>query len=170
DALLRISVGAGLLVALLVIFIRQRHANELARIRAGVAEAADGRRPEPVSRASEETEEVFSALARFAKLVASQREGSERARVLARTVFEQVPVGLVVVDHALDILDANAAALQLFHFPSATPRHALVDLVRDPQVMTMFTGAVEASQSEPAPDPTVMRLGGRSTPGRLLEG
>jgi two-component system phosphate regulon sensor histidine kinase PhoR len=169
ETLFRISIGAGLLVALLVLFIRQRHALELSRVRGGVAEAADGRRPQVPPGASEETDEVFAALGRFAKLVAAQREGSEKARILARTVFEEVPVGLVVVDRALDVLDANAAALQLFHVPPSAPRKALVDLVRDPEVMKLFAGAVEAVLSGQLPDSAVIRLGGELTPEQVLE-
>src|ERR1039458_8593748 len=117
DTLYQVSLAAGLLVGLLVIVIRQRHANDLERVRAGVAEAAAGRHPAPPAGDSEETQEVFLALARFARLVAAEREGSEKARLLARTVFEQVPVGLLVVDRTLALLDANPAALALLHAP-----------------------------------------------------
>ena len=126
--LYQVSLAAGLLVGLLVFAIRQRHANDLERVRAGVAEAAAGRHPATPAGGSEETQEVFNALARFARLVAKEREGSEKARLLARTVFEQVPVGLLVVDRTLALLDANPAALALLRAPAGAPRHALVDL------------------------------------------
>lgn len=167
STLYQVSLSAGLLVGLFVIVIRQRHANDLARVRAGVAEAADGRRPEPPSGSSEETEEVFQALARFARLVAAEREGSAKARLLARAVFEQVPVGLVVVDRTLALLDANPAALALFRVPAGAPRHALVDLVRDPQTLRLFEAGIRGEAM--AEETAVLRLGGEITPEQVLE-
>src|ERR1019366_4735461 len=165
--LYQVSLAAGLLVGLLIIVIRQRHANDLARVRAGVAEAAEGRRPEPPPASSEETEEVFQALARFARLVAAEREGSAKVRLLARTVFEKVPIGLVVVDRTLALLDANPAALALFRAPAGAPRYALADLVRDPETLRLFEAGIrgEASSEENA----VLRLGGESSPEQVLE-
>ncbi|HSB63407.1 MAG TPA: ATP-binding protein [Thermoanaerobaculia bacterium] len=167
DTLYQVSLAAGLLVGLLVIAIRQRHANDLERVRAGVAEAAAGRHPATPAGGSEETQEVFIALARFARLVAAEREGSERARVLARTVFEKVPVGLVIVDRTLGLLDANPAALSLLRAPTGAPRHALVDLVRDPETLRLFSAGIrnEASSDEAA----VLRLGGETSPEQVLE-
>jgi two-component system phosphate regulon sensor histidine kinase PhoR len=167
SSLYQVSLAAGLLVGFLVTVIRQRHANDLARVRAGVAEAADGRRPEPPSGSSEETEEVFQALARFARLVAAEREGSARARLLARTVFEQVPVGLLVVDRTLALLDANPAALALLRAPIGAPRHALVDLVRDPETLRLFTAGIRGETS--SDETAVLRLGGEISPERVLE-
>ncbi len=165
--LYQVSLAAGLLVGLLVISIRQRHANDLERVRAGVAEAAAGRHPAMPAGGSEETQEVFIALARFARLVSAEREGSEKARLLARTVFEQVPVGLVVVDRTLALLDANPAALALLRAPAGAPRHALVDLVRDPETLRLFEAGIrgEASSDETA----VLRLGGETLPEQVLE-
>ena len=136
--LLRVSLGAGLLVALLFLAVRRRQRGEFRRVRQGIADAAEGRPPVLLSASSEESQEVFGALARFARLVAAERAGSEKARLLARTVFEQVPVGLVVVDEALDLLDANPAALALFRAPAGIPRRALVDLVREPAILKLF--------------------------------
>lgn len=153
----RISFGAGLLVALFVIFIKRRHAIELDRIRGGVAEAAGGHRPEGIPGASEETQEVFFALSNFARLVSAEREGSERDRLLARTVFEQVPAGLVVVDRTLAVLDANPAALRLFGSPRTAEHPALVDLVRDPSAVSLFRDGV-LDGADFAPRSRVVRL------------
>jgi two-component system phosphate regulon sensor histidine kinase PhoR len=165
--LYEVSLLAGLMVAFLVIAIRQRHANALARVVAGVTEAAEGWRPDPPPGSSEEIEEVFQALARFAQLVAAEREGSAKARLLARAVFEQVPVGLVVVDRTLALLDANPAALALFHAPAGAPRHALVDLVRDPQTLRLFEAGIRGEAV--AEETAVLRLGGEITPEQVLE-
>jgi two-component system phosphate regulon sensor histidine kinase PhoR len=165
--LYRVSLAAGLLVGLLVIAIRQRHANDLERVRAGVAEAAAGRHPATPPGGSEETQEVFLALARFARLVAKEREGSEKARLLARTVFEKVPVGLVVVDRTLALLDANPAALALLRAPAGAPRHALVDLVRDPETLRLFAAGIRGETS--SDESAVLRLGGETSPEQLLE-
>jgi two-component system phosphate regulon sensor histidine kinase PhoR len=168
-ALLQISLLAGLGVAVVVAFMRQRHARDLDRVRAGVAEAASGRHPAPPSGGSEETQEVFLALARFARLVSAEREGSERARLLARTVFEQVPAGLLVVDESLGLLAANPSALALFHVPPGAPRAALVDLVRHPDALRLFQAGVVPSGAEAPPASAVLRFGGEITPEQVLE-
>jgi len=167
--LLQVSLLAGLGVAILVTFIRQRHARDLERVRAGVAEAAVGRHPVPPSGGSEETQEVFVALARFARLVSNEREGSEKARLLARTVFEQVPVGLLVVDRTLALLDANPAALASFRVPAGAPRAALVDLVRHPDALRLFEKGIATGSAGDAPSSAVLRFGGELTPEQVLE-
>jgi two-component system phosphate regulon sensor histidine kinase PhoR len=166
-ALTRISLAAGLLLALLVFLIRRRHAVELDRIREGIAGAADGRRPDTFPSDTEEGQDVFVALTRFADLVKAQKEGSETARVLARTVFDEVPAGLVVVDRSLAVLDANAAALRLFDVPSVPPQGALVDLVRDSAALSLFKAGTSRLQAEP-PGTCVIRVG-RSGVERTLE-
>jgi two-component system phosphate regulon sensor histidine kinase PhoR len=166
-ALTRISLSAGLLLGLVVFLIRRRHAVELDRIREGIAGAAEGRRPGALPSGSEEGEDVYVALTRFADLARSQKEGSETARVLARTVFDEVPAGLIVVDRTLAILDANAAALRLFDVPAVAPHAALVDLVRDSAALALFTAGTSRLQAEP-PGPCVIRVG-RSRMERSLE-
>ena len=138
-------------------------------MRAGVAEAAGGRHPDPPSGGSEETQEVFLALARFARLVSAEREGTEKARLLARTVFEQVPVGLVVVDGTLALLDANPAALTLFRVPAGAPRSALVDLVRHPDALRLFQAGVVPGAAGAPPSSAILRFGGELTPEQVLE-
>ena len=166
--LFRVSLGAGLLVAVLFLAVRRRQQREFRQVRQGIAEAAEGRPPVLLSAATEESQEVFGVLARFARLVAAERAGSEKARLLARTVFEQVPVGLIVVDEALDLLDANPAALALFRAPTGVPRRALVDLVREPDILKLFeagsaaaTGVAHASE--------ILRVPFDAVPERVLE-
>ncbi len=156
--LTRTALGSGLLVALVVFVIRRRHAIELDRIREGIARAADGRRPDPFPGGTEEGQDVFVALTRFADLVKAQKEGSETARVLARTVFDEVPAGLVVVDRSLAILDVNAAALRLFGFPSVPPTGALVDLVRDTSALALFAAGASRPTGE-SPGTCIVRIG-----------
>ena len=164
----RVSVGAGLLVAVLFLAVRQRQRRELSRVVTGIADAAEGRSPRLPPGASEETQEVIAALSRFARLVASQREGSEKARLLARTVFEQVPVGLVVVDEALDLLDANPAALALFRAPASIPRRALVDLVRETAILRLFEAGSSAAAGI-AHASEIVRVASDAVPERVLE-
>lgn len=166
-ALTRISLATGVLLALVVFLIRRRHAIELDRVRAGIAGAAEGRRPDTFPGGTEEGQEVFVALTRFADLVKAQKEGSETARVLARTVFDEVPAGLIVVDQTLAVLDANAAALRLFNVPSIPPQGALVDLVRDSEALALFTAGTSGPQAE-TPGTCVIRAG-RSGAERILE-
>ena len=166
-ALTRISMSAGLLLGLVVFLSRRRHAVELDRIRAGIAGAAEGRRPNALPSGSEEGEDVYVALTRFADLARAQKEGSETARVLARTVFDEVPAGLIVVDRTLAVLDANAAALRLFEVQAFASHAALVDLVRDSAAIALFTAGTSRPQAEP-PGPRVIRVG-RSGMERSLE-
>ena len=158
---------AGALVAAVFFAIRVRRMRELDRVRNGVALAATGVRPEEWPGLSPETADVLDALHRFADLVAREREGSEKARVLARTVFEEVPAGLVVVDRALAVLDVNPAARRRFGVPADGPCPALHDLVRDPQVHALFRSVEEAGGEAPAP--VVVRLELRDGGERLLE-
>jgi two-component system phosphate regulon sensor histidine kinase PhoR len=137
--LTRTSLGSGLLVALLVFVIRRRHAIELDGIREGIVRAAGGNRPDPFPGGTEEGQDVFVALTRFSDLVRAQKEGSESARVLARTVFDEVPVGLVVVDRGLAVLEVNPAARALFALPPSFNGGALHDVVRDPAVLRLFS-------------------------------
>ncbi|HQR45505.1 MAG TPA: ATP-binding protein [Thermoanaerobaculia bacterium] len=167
--ILDVSLGAGALVALLFLAVRRRQRRELSRVTAGIAEAAEGRAPRLPAGSSEETEEVFGALTRFARLVAAQVEGSEKARLLARTVFEQVPVGLVVVDSGLGLLDANPAALALFRVPAGSPCHALVDVVREPAILKLFETGIRAAATGAPPATETVRLDGGAGVERVLE-
>ena len=167
SVLTRVSLAAGLVLALIVFLGRRRHAVELDRIREGIAGAAEGRRPDAFPSDTEEGRDIFVALSRFADLVKAQREGSETARVLARTVFDEVPAGLIVVDRSLAVLDANTAALRLFGVPSVARQGALVDLVRDSAALSLFTAGTSRTQTEP-PGNCVLRVG-RSGAERVLE-
>jgi len=158
---------AGALVAAAFFAIRLRRMRELDRVRQGVALAATGTRPEEWRGLSPETAEVFEALHRFADLVAREREGSERARVLARTVFEEVPVGLVVVDRGLAVLDVNPAARVLFGVPPSARCFALHDLVRAPEVHALFRSLDGPTEDGAAP--VVVRIEGREGGERFLE-
>lgn len=161
---------AGALVATVFFVIRLRRMRELDRVRDGIATAATGTRPEEWRGLSPETESVFHALHRFADLVAREREGSERARVLARSVFEEVPVGLVVVDRSLALLDVNPAARLLFGVPPEASCPALHDVVRDPQVLELFRTLIAAGGAgEEASSPVVLKVEGREGGERLLE-
>ncbi len=161
---------AGALVATVFFVIRLRRMRELDRVREGVATAATGTRPEEWRGLSPETESVFHALHRFADLVAREREGSEKARVLARSVFEEVPVGLVVVDRSLALLDVNPAARLLFGVPPYASCPALHDVVRDPQVLALFRSLISAGGAGDEPSsPVVLKVEGREGGERLLE-
>ncbi len=165
----RVSIGAGLLMALLFLAVRHRQRRELSRVTAGIADAAEGHPPVRPRRLSDETEEAFDALARFARLVSAERAGSEKARILARTVFEQVPAGLIVVDASLDLLEANPAALALFRAPAGVPRRALIDLVREPAIFRLFEAGVAPGEGASGSATEVVRLGGEAAPERILE-
>jgi two-component system phosphate regulon sensor histidine kinase PhoR len=158
---------AGALVAAVFFVIRLRRMRELDRVRAGVAVAATGTRPGEWRGLSPETAEVLDALHHFADLVARERQGSERARVLARTVFEEVPVGILVADATLGLLDVNPAARLLLGVPASASCPSLYDLVRAPEVHAHFRRAL-GGEGE-SPDSVVVRLELREGGERVLE-
>jgi PAS domain-containing protein len=90
--------------------------------------------------------------------VAAQRQGSEKARLLARTVVEEVPVGLLVVDARLRLLEANPAARRLFRVSDPGAGAALVDLVREPGLVGLFEAGVERRGRDEAAESVVVRL------------
>jgi two-component system phosphate regulon sensor histidine kinase PhoR len=75
-----------------------------------------------------------------AERAAAAARGGEGIRLLKRIVFEELPEALVVVVDALDVLDANPAALRLFGCRSVPRR--LVDLVRSPEILAAFRDAI----------------------------
>ena len=162
----RIALGAGLLIALVVFLVRHGHAVELDRIREGIAGAAEGARPKASPGGTEEGQDVFVALSRFADLVKANREGSETARVLARTVFDAVPAALIVVDKDLALLDVNAAAERLFEGGTVRTGGALVDLVRDSAALAQFRAGISGARIEAGG--CVVRVG-RTGMERILE-
>jgi len=145
-----LSASMGLLVGILVFLGRRQHTRELALVRQAIGAAAAGSSPELPARLSEESEEVFSALERFAQLVRAEREGSERAKALARTVFEQVPAGLVVVDRSLHVLDANPALYRLFGMVRGRAESGvpLLDLIRSHDLIAAFRRGLDGETVE----------------------
>jgi len=145
-----ISVLFGGLVFAVLVAARLRHASEQGRVARAVAEAAEGRRPEVPLGTSEATEEVYAALSRFAALVQDEREGSRRAALLARTVFDQVPAGLVVVDASLRVLEVNPAFALLAGLPdasSAAGQH-LLEAVRSRDLLEAFEKGLAGERVE----------------------
>lgn len=161
------SVAAGAAVGSVLLFVRLRRAHELERVRDGVAKAASGTRPEEDGGLTPETEEVFLALHRFADLVARERAGSEKARLLASTVFEEVPVGLVVLDRKLNVLEVNPTARDLFGLPEASAGEALHDVVRDPAVLGLFAALAKGELRDGGP--LLAKVARREGGERLLE-
>jgi two-component system phosphate regulon sensor histidine kinase PhoR len=81
-----------------------------------------------------------------------------------------VPVGLVVVDRSLAVLDVNPAARLLFGVPPGAPCPALHDVVRDPMVLGLFRSLIGAGGAgDEASSPVVVRIDGREGGERLLE-
>jgi len=159
--------AAGAFVGAAFLFVRLRRAHELERVREGVAKAAAGTRPEERGRLTPETEEVFLALHRFADLVARERAGNERARLLASTVFEEVPVGLVVVERSLAVLELNPTARELFGLPEGAPCGALHDVVRDPAVLRLLASLAKGELRDGGP--LLAKVERREGGERLLE-
>lgn len=148
--LTRLAVAAGCLVALVLVAARLRHARETALLEEAIGNAAAGERPASREGVSEEAAGVFRALSRFADLVRHERQGSARRDALARAVFEGVPVGLLVVDRDLRLLDANRALASLFDAPEAASlagRH-VVEAIRSSELVSAFTRALRGERVE----------------------
>ncbi|KAA0254740.1 MAG: PAS domain-containing protein [Acidobacteria bacterium] len=149
-----VAAGAGALVLLAA----RRRRRELAELEKGVERASEGERPRLPEAVSAETEALLVSIGGLADVVARQRKGSETARLLARTVVEQVPAGLLVVDARLRVLDANPAARRLFRAGGRVAGAALVDLVRNPAVVRLFEAGLARRGRDAAAESATVRL------------
>lgn len=141
---LALSVLAGLLVAGLLVASRARHASELAFLRAAVASAESGARPDPPRNLSDGAAAVSSALGDLAEAAAAHAADARHDAAVARAVFAEVPAGLLVVDAALSLLDANPEALRLLGADAAALRRGehVLELVREKAVAELLDGAL----------------------------
>lgn len=153
---LGLSILAGLLVAALLVHARSRLATEMGLVREAVAALGRGEPPHRPGRVSEEAAEVFSALGDLSALTAERAGAAGRAADLARTVFDEVPAGLLVVDPRLTLLDANAEALRLLGAsPGARrPGGHVLELFREKALADLLGGALAGGRSSgPVPPP-----------------
>ena len=175
---LALSALAGLLVAALVVRSRSRHAAELGFVRDGVASAARGERPANPGAVSEETAVVMSALGDLADLAAERDAGWRRKAAVCRTVFEEVPVGLLVVDARLSLLEVNSEAVRLLGAEPAAVRAGehVLELVREKPLADLLETALAggprsarltlpSERGGRALDVMVARLDGNGRPG-----
>jgi PAS domain-containing protein len=142
---LGLSLLAGLLVAALLVHARSRHAAELDRVRDAVAAASRNERPANPGFVSEEASVVFSALGELADHAAEKDAEARRAASVFRALFDEVPAGLLVVDPALSLLDANPEAIRLLGAgpgPLRRGEHVL-ELVREKAVAGLLEAALE---------------------------
>ncbi|MBK9088239.1 MAG: PAS domain-containing protein [Holophagales bacterium] len=143
---LGLSILAGLLVAVLLIRARSSHAAELVLVRQAVAGAERGERPANPGPVTEETAVVFSALGNLADVTSERAAEARRAAGVSRIVFDEVPVGLLVVDPTLSLLDANPEAIRILGAGSGPlrPGEHVLELVRE----KALTGLLEAALQE----------------------
>jgi PAS domain-containing protein len=166
---LGLSVLAGLLVAALLVRSRSRHASELGLVRVAVASAVRGERPDNPGNVSEETALVFSALGDLADLASERDAGARRDAAVSRAVFEEVPVGLLVVDARLSLLGANPEAMRLLGADAAARRSGvhLLELVREKSIADVVAAALAGG-----PDSALLHLpaerGGRALEARIV--
>lgn len=174
-----LSVGAGLAVALLLVAVKRKHARELEFVGEAVARAAGGEPPGPVPQTTPETAEVLARLAELARLVREDRDRSERTGALLATVFDDLPVGLAVVDGSLGLVQVNPAFERALGLPagSVRPGAHLVEAVRVADVLHAFERSLagERVERQPVPFPrsgppatlelTVFRLAGEPRSG-----
>ncbi len=146
---LGLSLLAGLLVAALLIRARFRHAAELDLVRQAIASAGRGDRPPNPGSVSEETAVVFSALGDLADHASESAADVRRATDVARVVFAEVAAGLLVVDPALSLLDANPEALRLLGAGSDAlrPGDHVLELVREKAVTGLLQAALDKGRA-----------------------
>lgn len=146
---LGLSVLASLLVAALLTFARSRHAAEMGLVRQALGNVERFERPPDPGRVSEEAAILFCALGDLADR-ASQRDASARRdAAVSRVVFDEVPTGLVVVDPALSLLDANPAAIRLLGAGTAAirPGEHILELVREKALAGLLEAALEKGRA-----------------------
>lgn len=146
---LGLSILAGLLVAVLLIRARASHAAELALVRQAVASAERGERPPNPGPVTEEAAVVFSALGTLADHASEAAAAARRAAGVSRIIFGEVPVGLLVVDPALSLLDANPEAIRLLGAGSGPPRPGehVLELVRERALSRLLEQALEKGRA-----------------------
>ena len=142
------SILAGLLVAALVMRATvppRRRARPRTRSRRRRSER--GERPANPGPVSEETAAVFSALADLADLSSERDAGARRDAAVSRAVFDGAPVGLLVVDPRLTLLDANPEAVRLLGAGALHPGEHVLELVREKSVSDLLEGALTAGRA-----------------------
>ena len=138
DVLL-LGLFGGVLAGGAVARVLARRDHDVAQLAEAVEEVARGGAA-PTGRVAADLERIRARLQDVAERATAAERGGEGIRLLSRIVFEELPEALVVVDRALDVLDANPAALRLFGI-SALP-HSLLDLVRSGEVLAAFRDAI----------------------------
>jgi PAS domain-containing protein len=108
-----------------------------------------GERPPNPGPVSDGTAAVFSALGDLADLVSGRDAGVRRDAAASRAIFEEVPVGLLVVDPRLSLLDANAEAVRLFGAEPGTmrPGEHVLELVRERSVPDLLDAALKTGRA-----------------------
>lgn len=146
---LGLSILAGLLVAVLLIRARSSHAAELVLVRQAVAGAERGERPANPGPVTEETAVVFSALGSLADHASERAAEARRAAGVSRIVFDEVPVGLLVVDPTLSLLDANPEAIRILGAGSGPfrPGEHVLELVREKALTGLLEAALEKGRA-----------------------
>lgn len=146
---LLLSVLAALLVAGLLIRARHRHAAELRLVRDGVAAVGRGERPARQGEVSEEAAAALAALGDLSTLLEVRAAEERRRAEVARTVFEGVPAGILVVDARLSLLRANTEAVRLLGADAGAvrPGEHLLELVREASVAAFVESALASGRA-----------------------
>ena len=145
-----LAVGMGLLVGLLLVVVRRRHALELLLVRQAVSRAMDGAALATFPQTTMETAEGLARLADLGRLVREDRERDDRSRALLATVFDDLPVGLAVVDGQLRLLHVNRAFERVLGLPDGSVRAGLhlVEAVRDSDLLHAFERTARGERVE----------------------
>ena len=176
---LGLSVLAGLLVAVLLVAVRARHAAELSFLGTAASAAGRGERSAAPRNLSDDAAAAASALGDVADAVAEREAASRHDASVAHAVFHEAPAGLLVVDAGLSLLDANPEALRLLGAGPAALRRGehVLELVREKALVELLEAALRdgrgrrvlATTSDRGGrvlEATAVRIAGEARPGR----
>ena len=85
----------------------------------------------------------------LAERASERSSNARRAAGVSRVIFDEVPVGLLVVDPALSLLDVNSEAVRLLGAESASARTGehVLELVRETAVTLLLEAALEKGRA-----------------------
>jgi two-component system phosphate regulon sensor histidine kinase PhoR len=140
-------VGACLALFLIGRSLSRRFSEPIARLTsaASAIAAGDVGRQLPDS-GGEEVQLLGAALTRMRESLERSADQAKGERLLAATVFEQLPDGLVVVDEKLHVLESNGRFARLIGVPAPAGR-ALYDLLRHRSLYEIFETTLKTRET-----------------------
>lgn len=128
-----VSVGAGLVVGLLLVLIRRRHVTEIAVARSAVTSAQRGIAPGPAATATDEAADLVQDVRHMGEAFHSVSRARERELALKAALLEAVPAGILLVDSGLRVVEGNVRTSVLLGLGPSPPAPGTLalELLRD---------------------------------------